>query len=111
MCQRKESIYALGSFYMLGYTCSLEVWICAFGHAALALFQKRVSQGNLSRVQQSICSGDKFPTLLRALLLSAALLWLASNLLQFQSCAAMLPKNYASSRMWNSINSALVSGT
>lgn len=97
MCQRKETIYALGSFYMWGYTCSLKVWICAFSQGALALFQKRVSQGNLSRVQQSICSADKFPTLLRALLLSAALLWLALNLVQFQSCAAMLPKSYVSS--------------
>lgn len=97
MCQRKKSIYVLGPFYTWGYTCSLEVWICAFSHAALALFQKRVSQGNLSRVQQSICSGDKFPTLLRALLLSAALLWLALSLLQLQSHAAMRPKNYDSS--------------
>lgn len=73
MCQRKR-ICALGPFYIWGYTCTLEVWICAFSRAALALFQKRVSQGNLSCVQQAICSGDKFPTLLRVLLLSAALL-------------------------------------
>lgn len=96
---------------MWGYTCSLVLWICAVSHSALVLFQKRVSQGNLSHVQQSICSGDKFPTLLRALLLSAAFLWLALSLLQFQSHATMHPENCACSWMWNSINSVSVSGT
>lgn len=70
---KKEEHLCPWSFLHTRYTCSLEVWICAFSHAALALFQKRVSQGDLSHVQQTICSGDKFPTLLRALPLSAAL--------------------------------------
>lgn len=111
MCQRKKSIYTLGPCYVWGYTHSLEVWICAFSHAALALFQKRLSQGNLSHVQQTICSGDKFPTLLRALLSSASLIRPALNLLQFRSRAAMVPRSYASSWVWNSRTSASVSGT
>lgn len=40
-----------------------------------------------------------------------SLIRFALDLLQFQSHAAMLPKNYSSSWMWNSINSASVSGT